>query len=457
MKHLYTFILLLTTTLSFAQTIGIQQFATGFSDAVEIVNAGDERLFVVQQRGLIRIVNTDGTIKATPFLNLSSLVNQVDNEGGLLGLAFHPNYATNGFFYVNYTNNSGNTVIARYSVSSGNVDVASTTATILLTVTQPFSNHNGGTIKFGPDGYLYIGMGDGGSGGDPNGNGQNKNVLLGKMLRLDVDNGTPYGIPTDNPYVGITGSDEIWAIGLRNPWKFSFDNTDGKLWIADVGQENVEEINKVDAATAGLNFGWKCYEGNDVYTTSGCPAPGATYTFPYATYSSANGSGACSVTGGYVYRGTTYPNMVGKYFFADYCTNKIGMVNDAGTISYSAVFSNSYFVTFGIDVNNELYVSASGNGKIYKVVDTSLGIENLNKGSFALTPNPAKDIMTIKTTTVNFPLQMQVFDITGKRLMQQEIKADGENINISALQSGVYVVNIADNSGAVSYSKLIRE
>ncbi|MGK4566736.1 PQQ-dependent sugar dehydrogenase [Flavobacterium sp. 3HN19-14] len=222
MRNLYSLILLLSCFFSFAQTIGIQQFATGLSDAVELVNAGDERLFAVQQRGLIRIINTDGTIKATPFLNLSAIVNQADNEGGLLGLAFHPNYATNGFFYVNYTNNSGNTVIARYSVSAGNVDVANTTATVLMTITQPFSNHNGGTIKFGPDGYLYIGMGDGGSSGDPNGNAQNKNVLLGKMLRIDVDNGTPYGIPADNPYVGIAGADEIWSIGLRNPWKFSF-------------------------------------------------------------------------------------------------------------------------------------------------------------------------------------------------------------------------------------------
>ncbi|MGK4566735.1 T9SS type A sorting domain-containing protein [Flavobacterium sp. 3HN19-14] len=239
------------------------------------------------------------------------------------------------------------------------------------------------------------------------------------------------------------------------PGNFLFDNADSKLWIADVGQENVEEINKVDAATAGLNFGWKCYEGNDVFSTSGCPASGVTYTFPFATYSSASGSGACSVTGGYVYRGSTYPNMVGKYFFADYCSNKIGMINDSGTLTFTTAFAGTNFVTFGVDMNNELYISASSNGKIYKVIDTALGVESLNKGSFALTPNPAKDIIKITTTNIDFPLQMQIFDITGKRLMNQQIKADGENVNISNLQSGIYMVNIEDNSGVSSNSKLV--
>jgi glucose/arabinose dehydrogenase len=458
MKYLYISILWAFSVFSFAQTIGIQPFSTGFTAPAEIVNAGDSRLFVVEQGGKIRIVNTDGTIKATPFLNLGSIVQTGNNEGGLLGLAFHPDYATNGYFFVDYTNTSGNTVVARYSVSAGNNDIANAaSATILLTINQPFSNHNGGTLKFGPDGYLYIGMGDGGSEGDPNGNGQNKNILLGKMLRIDVNNGVPYGIPPTNPYVGTDGADEIWAIGLRNPWKFSFDTADGNLWIADVGQENVEEINKVSATNTGLNFGWKCYEGNDVYSTSNCPVPGAIYTFPFVQYSSAGGSGNCSVTGGYVYRGTAYPNFQGKYFFADYCSNKIGMVDASADISYSSAFANSNFTTFGIDMNQELYVAAASSGKIYKVIDTSLGIEDIPKISFVLYPNPAKATVAIKTSNAVFPLRLNIFDLTGKQLIDEKIMTENVPVHIGKFQKGLYFVTIEDNAGAKSSSKLAVE
>lgn len=297
MKTTLRLLVLLFSTFAFSQTIGIVPFATGFNNPIEIANAGDTRLFIVEQSGVIKVLNSNGTTNATPFLNITSLVSCC-GERGLLGLAFHPNYATNGFFYVNYTNTAGNTVIARYSVSS-NPDVANTTGTILMTINQPFSNHNGGTIKFGPDGYLYIGMGDGGSGGDPGNRAQNINELLGKMLRIDVNSGSPYGIPPTNPYAGATpGADEIWAIGLRNPWKFSFNRLNGDLWIADVGQDQIEEINKVSSTAAGLNYGWRCYEGNAAYNTTGCAAM-STMTFPVAQYTHAS-TGGCSITGGYV-------------------------------------------------------------------------------------------------------------------------------------------------------------
>src|SRR5690606_21188454 len=230
-------------------------------------------------------------------------------ERGLLGLAFAPDYETSGRFYVNYTNPNGNTVIARYTVSE-NPNVANSTGTVLLTIEQPFSNHNGGSIHFGPDGYLWIGMGDGGSAGDPNNNGQNKNSLLGKMLRIDVS-GESYTSPSDNPFVGTDGADEIWSYGLRNPWKFSFDRETGDVWIADVGQNAVEEINRQPSITEGINYGWRCYEGNSPYQTSGCAAQ-ETMTFPVATYN--HPGGRCSVTGGFVYRGENYPNLSGKYF-----------------------------------------------------------------------------------------------------------------------------------------------
>lgn len=453
MKHLY-FLIALCSVFSFSQTVGLQSFATGFSSPVEIVNAGDDRLFVVQQTGVIKILNANQTTNPSAFLNISTLIS-TGGERGLLGLAFHPNYATNGYFYVNYTNTTGSTVIARYSVNTVNPNLADTASgTILLTIAQPFSNHNGGTLRFGPDGYLYIGMGDGGSGGDPGNRAQNKNELLGKMLRIDVDNGTPYAIPPTNPYASTDGADEIWATGMRNPWKFSFDTVDGNLWIADVGQENVEEINKVAVGDGGYNFGWRCYEGNAAYNTAGCAAQN-TMTFPFTTYSSASGSGSCSITGGYVYRGTAYPNFVGKYFFTDYCSDKIGMVNDAGTISYSAVLPGGGFTTFGVNSSNELFIASQGNGVVYKVIDTSLSIDEINKNAFSIYPNPASDSFSIRSQHGEFPVALVVFDISGKKLLEKTISSDNEIIDVSGLQAGLYLINTEDNLGINSVSRLM--
>ncbi|AWA29457.1 cadherin [Flavobacterium magnum] len=454
MKQLYALLLLFALN-GFSQTIALQSFATGFNSPVEIVNAGDDRLFVVQQTGVIKILNANQVTNPSAFLNISSLIS-TGGERGLLGLAFHPNYATNGYFYVNYTNTSGSTVVARYSVNASNPNLANTVGTILLTIPQPYANHNGGTLRFGPDGYLYIGMGDGGSGGDPGNRAQNKNELLGKMLRLDVDNGTPYAIPAANPYAAADGADEIWAIGMRNPWKFSFDTVDGNLWIADVGQENVEEINKVPVGDGGYNFGWRCYEGNSAYDTSGCAAQN-TMTFPFATYSSAGGSGNCSVTGGYVYRGTAYPNFVGKYFFADYCSDKIGMVSSTGSISYSSVLPGGGFTTFGVNASNELFVASQNNGVVYKVVDTSLGVNDVEKSPFSVYPNPAHGTFAVHSGTGAFPLQITVFDISGKKLLSRTIESDNENIDVSGLSSGLYLVNAQDNSGMPSVSRLVIE
>lgn len=459
MKTKITYLLFaLLSVNSFAQTIAIQQFAAGLSDPVEIVNAGDARLFIVQQSGAIRIANPDGTLKPTNFLTLTSATISSGGERGLLGLAFHPQYATNGYFYVNYTRaGDGATVVSKYSVDPNNPDIALTTGTPLLTVAQPFSNHNGGTLRFGPDGYLYIGMGDGGSGGDPGNRAQNINENLGKMLRIDVDNpggALSYGIPADNPYgAGVAGNDEIWAIGLRNPWKFSFDRANGDLWIADVGQGAVEEINHVSSTAAGLNYGWKCYEGNNVYTP-GCPVPTTTYTFPAGSYT--HSGGACSITGGYVYTGTQYPNMQGKYFFADYCLNRIGMLNTTtNAITYSANFAGtSGYTTFGQDSNGELYLAAADQGKIYRITDTSLGLGQFAKKGFAISPNPASSEFFVKLANNNFPAQVRVIDISGKILLEQNINSGTNAISTGNFQSGIYVVNVTDNSGAVSTSKL---
>ena len=264
-KFIYIILLLTTFNISFSQSVILESFGPTFNSPVEIKNAGDERLFIVEKSGKIKILNSDGSVNSTPFLDIEDRVSISGNERGLLGLAFHPNYPENPYFFVNYTNNSGNTTISKFSVSS-NENIANTNETILLTINQPYANHNGGCINFGPDGNLYIGMGDGGSGGDPQNYSQNTNSLLGKMLRINVNSGV-YSIPDDNPF----GS-EIWSTGLRNPWKFSFDSENGNLWIADVGQNEFEEINLVIDNPSNINYGWRCYEGNEPYNTSGCPS-----------------------------------------------------------------------------------------------------------------------------------------------------------------------------------------
>lgn len=457
MKKLLLTILAFTSYISFSQTIAIQSFATGFSSAVEIAHANDSRLFVVQQGGLIRILNSDGTKNTTPFLNLTSLVSS-GSERGLLGLAFHPDYATNGYFFVNYTNTSGSTVIARYSVSTTNPDVANTTATILMTIPQPYSNHNGGTIKFGPDGYLYIGMGDGGSGGDPGNRAQNISENLGKMLRIDVNvTDTPYySSPASNPYVGISGNDEIWAIGVRNPWKFSFNRLNDDLWIADVGQNNIEEINKIASPqTAGLNFGWRCYEGNVAYNTSGCAAL-TTMTMPLAQYTHAQG---CSITGGYEYTGTMYPNFSNKYFFADYCENRIAYANTTtGTITYTPYFtgSSNNFTSFGEDMNGELYITNSS--IIYKIVDTSLATVAFNKEAFSVYPNPTNSTFTIKSSNGTEITKIELFDAAGKLVLSKEnLHSNLQTLDVATLSKGVYIVNVFGVDGSNFVSKLVKE
>jgi glucose/arabinose dehydrogenase len=433
--------------------LNLQNFGTGFSSPVDIANCGDNRLFIVEQDGIIKILNSNGTTNATPFLNITALTNQ-NGEQGLLGMTFHPNYTSNGFFFVNYTNTSGNTVIARYSVSA-NPNVANTTATILLTVNQPFSNHNGGTIKFGPDGYLYIGMGDGGSGGDPGNRAQNINDNLGKMLRIDVNSGSPYGIPAGNPYVGVAGNDEIWAIGLRNPWKFSFDSLTGDLLIADVGQGTYEEVNKVSATLAGVNYGWRCFEGNSVYNNTGNCATITGTTAPLLVVN--HNIGSCSITGGFVYRGTTYPNLIGKYLFTDYCNPKIGVVNTTtGAVAYTADFVGN-FVSFGEDNVGELYVSDI-NGTIYKIMDTSLSVSNFAKDEFKIYPNPAKNELYLEKASNSYPVEAEIYDLNGKQIIKQKMENVQRNtINTNGLVSGLYLLKLKNNLEIIVTQKLLIE
>ncbi len=348
-------------------SVRLQTIASGLSSPVDLQSpAGDSRQFVVEQPGRIRIIQ-NGQLVSTPFLDIRSKVGS-GGERGLLGLAFHPNFATNRFFYVNYTDLSGDTRVERYTVPAATPNIADpATAKLIITIDQPASNHNGGQLQFGPDGKLYIGMGDGGGGGDTDNHAQNRGDLLGDLLRVDVDAGDPYGIPADNPYATSTQfRGEIWAYGLRNPWRFSFDRTSGLLFVADVGQNEFEEINAVSATQANINYGWRLMEGAHCFNPSNCNTNGL--QLPVHEYSHNDG---CSVTGGYVYRGSAIPGIVGHYFYSDFCSGflkSFRVVNGAATDHRTwSVGDLGNVLSFGVDAAGELYVLTQ-NGQVRKLV-----------------------------------------------------------------------------------------
>lgn len=418
---------------SFSQSVLLESFGPSFNSPVEIKNAGDERLFVVEKSGKIKILNQNGSVNSTPFLDIEDRVSTNANERGLLGLAFHPNYPENPFFFVNYTNNSGATTISKFSVSA-NQDIANYSETILLEINQPYANHNGGCVNFGPDGNLYIGMGDGGSGGDPQNFSQNTESLLGKMLRINVNSGA-YSIPENNPY-----GDEIWSVGLRNPWKFSFDSLNGDLWIADVGQNEYEEINMVQNNPANINYGWRCYEGNEPYNLSGCPEEGL--TFPVSTYSHySSGDFKCSITGGYVYRGNQISGLNGVYFFADYCSGEIGLLskneNDEWDMSLAFPNINGSWVSFGEDINGELYI-ASINGGVYKIIDAALSNNEIDSDTLNYFPNPFEDYIQINSGR---PINIELYDLSGRKLREFK-NYNIEILDLSFLSKGTYILKV---------------
>jgi glucose/arabinose dehydrogenase len=377
----------LLTALLISQSLFAQstvRIATGLSRPLFVTYApGDfERIFIVEQwTARARIFNlTTNTLEATPFLNIDSLVIGSGNERGFLGLAFHPDYQTNRKFYVSYNDNAGTSVIAQFL---GSIDPDSAIASSrmnILTQTQPFSNHNGGCINFGPDGYLYIGFGDGGDANDPQGNAQNTNSLLGKMLRIDVNSMTPpnnYAIPADNPFVGEPGyRAEIWSMGLRNPWRWSFDRVTGDMYIADVGQNQWEEVNVEPAGLGGRNYGWRCMEGFSCTGLSGCTCNSPSLTLPVTSFSHSFG---CSITGGYVYRGCAIPSLYGKYFYSDYCSATMWSFTwDGANGTTDSTIWTTQFVpdigsianvsSFGEDAYGELYICDLNGGEVFKVV-----------------------------------------------------------------------------------------
>lgn len=333
-------------------------------DPTYLTHAGDERLFVTEKAGTIRILSQEGNVESAPFLDITSLVGSDGSEQGLLSVAFSPNYASNGEFYVYYTNKAGDTAIVRYQVSADNPNVADpTSAEIILQVDQPYANHNGGLVKFGKDGYLYIGLGDGGSANDPHQNGQNLDTLLGKILRLDVEGQDTYTIPQDNPFVNVENArPEIWAYGLRNPWRFAFDGETGDLYIADVGQNLYEEVNfqPVDSK-GGENYGWNFYEGHHEFENASA-ANKDELAFPVAELEHVIEvevwNSICSITGGYVYRGQKLPELQGKYLYGDWCAGTIWTLQKNGDDWQNEKFMDTEFniSSFGLDVNGELYL-----------------------------------------------------------------------------------------------------
>jgi len=348
--------------------IKLEELTGDLKSPVFVTHAGDKsnRMFVVEKKGTIAILR-DGKRAATPFLDISNLVNSSGSEQGLLGLAFHPDYANNGRFFVYYTASNGDNTLARYNVS-GTPDLADpASATVLFAQPDFAANHNGGMLAFGPDGYLYVGLGDGGGGGDPQANGQKRSILLGKLLRLDVSGDQPYAIPPDNPWP--TGADnarpEIWAYGLRNPWRFSFDRATGDLYIGDVGQNAYEEVDFQPAgASGGLNYGWSIREGLHCFRADTCES--SDLVDPIAEYPHDQG---CSITGGYVYRGTAFPSLAGLYIFGDYCSGTIWSLHRdaAGAWEQRKLLDSGLSISsFGEDEAGELYV-LDLSGTLYQV------------------------------------------------------------------------------------------
>jgi glucose/arabinose dehydrogenase len=361
-----------SSTIQLAKVADVQEpvLAIGARD-------GTGRLFIVSKGGQIRILK-GGTLLAKPFLDISGSVSK-GGEQGLLGLAFHPSFKTNRKFYVNYTNRAGDTVVREYraSATSPNV-VASGSGRTIIKIAQPYENHNGGMLAFGRDGYLYIGMGDGGSGGDPGNRAQSVNSLLGKMLRINVNGTTAthnYRTPSSNPYVGRTGRNEIWQRGLRNPWRFSFDRANGNLWIGDVGQNTYEEVDRAVRTSTGpgrgVNWGWRVLEGNHCFLpASGCNRTGK--KLPLVEYSHAS-NGRCSVTGGYVYRGSAIPALRGWYVYGDYCSGEVwavasGATRPAKPVALLGAGSGRLISSFGEDNAGELYLCDMAAGAVYRIV-----------------------------------------------------------------------------------------
>jgi glucose/arabinose dehydrogenase len=472
-----TALFLVAVTASSANALGTSRVASGLALPVYATAApGDPRLFIIEQRGVIRIL-IGGQLRPTPFLDIDSLVvdpSQFD-ERGLLGLAFHPDFPESAFIFVDYVSNANKTVIARYPVSATNTDSVDTTKPrVILTIDQPYFNHKGGTLLFGPDRDLYIGMGDGGSGGDPENRAQDPTMLLGKMLRIDPIGGNPYRIPPDNPFLfDPTYRPEIWAIGLRNPYRWSFDRQTGDQWIADVGQNLWEEVDYEPAGKGGENYGWRRLEGLACYDpATGCDPD--TFDLPIHVYD--HSDNRCAITGGCVYRGSAMPAEQGAYFFGDYCSGQIwslrydgvtATVTERTTELGGAAGLGQAPVAIGQDAYGEMYIVDRGvgtDGEVWAVLPTGTGVGPM--------PQPALQLGPMKpnpfTSQVSFDvklaspgnLEVSVMDTRGRQVATlasgphdagpYTLHWDGVAENGRRAPSGVYYVRVSLHDQAMT-------
>ncbi len=449
-----------------------------FTKPLGLENPGDgsNHLFVVEQQGVIYVFENDSNVTETfIFLDIRDRVNDGGSEEGLLGLAFHPEFSSNGYFFVNYTaSNPRRTVVSRFKTNETNPDSADKSSEhIILEVNQPYGNHNGGQTAFGPDGYLYISLGDGGSGGDPQGNGQNRKTLLGSILRIDVNSttdSTNYDIPADNPFAGNSMGyrEEIYAYGLRNPWRFSFDSETGRLWAGDVGQGDYEEV---DIIKSGKNYGWNIMEGFHCFNGSNCDTTGL--ELPVWEYGH-NTTGGYSITGGFIYRGESVPELKGKYVYADFVSGRIWALTtqESDSLSNELIVSSDLNISsFGVDANNELYICAF-DGNIYRFKSTATAISDFNEtksGSFLLKqnyPNPFNP-----QTKIHFSLnsakwvKLNIYNIRGQRIktLIAETKPagdftvtwDGTNENGMIQPSGIYFYRLQTNRGSSEMKRML--
>jgi len=464
-------IVLLKAQVNQLPKLRLQSFSQGYDQPLGIENAGDSRLFIVERTGKIWICDSSGQKSSSPFLDISDKITTAGDEQGLLGLAFDPHYAANGFFYVNYINADGNTRISRFSVKSGNPDKAKKNSElVLLKIHQPFINHNGGSLRFS-EGYLYISLGDGGDAADPYNNAQNPNKLLGKVLRIDITHGSDgnnYSIPPTNPFIGMSGyRPEIWATGLRNPWRFSFDALTDDLWIGDVGQDDWEEVNFQPSGEGGVNYGWSCWEGSHFFKDD-CDANTTPATFPVAEYEHIVSPGCGgTIIGGFVYRGSQFPKMYGKYFYADYCTGifrTVYMDHDVWVNRYITTEDPFEYTAFGEDANSELYVTDYINGGILRVVDSSAlkaepnsFAQNLMADDVSLFPNPNTGQFAVQlnasqkeTSTISIINQL------GQEVLYETQTLD-EGFNEFKFTSdkfiaGLYILQIRTSEGTINKS-----
>lgn len=464
--------------------LALVEHASGFDAPMDIAHCGDNRLFIAERLGKIWIIDPQGNKSAEPYLDITDKVFTVYPNGyderGLLGFTFHPKYPDSAYVYVNYIGLDSNSHVSRFTVNPNNPNKAMAHSQLLLiSAGQPkmeeYVNHKSGCIKFGPDGYLYTTFGDGGSGGDPLNTAQNPQILLGKMIRIDVDhpdvvNGRPYSVPSTNPYVNVDKfKDEIWATGLRNPWRWSFDSKTGALWLPDVGQDLWEEINVVKATDkGGRNFGWSCYEANHNYKFDGCDYNGTPYTFPIVEYSHSADEPCASITGGFVYRGTKFKNMKDKYIYCDYCSGKFSTVfrGNATWLNIFLTQSTQFaYISFGEAKNGELYVANTVDGKIYQLVDSSdesfvkPGIATLNNDienlNIKLSPNPNKGQFNIEfTAAYNETYHISIKNVYGMEIIR-ETRFANKGFNrwsfaSAQLKKNTYQLNIQTSKGSVS-------